>query len=116
MVGILELSGDGFVTVQGWVVLNLLFSQIDGDLLLSFIHEARRRRGDQHCLPVSQSPVSTTGWFAIRWWSSKWNSLTLPISLSRLFNLQPCSVLVLLGMEVIHSFSEFRFYSLLTPD
>src|SRR5512140_1719527 len=38
VVGLLELSRDRLVTVQGWTVLNLLFGQIDGDGLLIFIH------------------------------------------------------------------------------
>src|SRR5450759_5674375 len=36
VVGLLELSRDGLVTVQRWTVLNLLFGQVDGDVLLFF--------------------------------------------------------------------------------
>src|SRR5450759_5008227 len=59
VVGLLELSRDGLVTVQGWTVLNLLFGQIDGDVSLFFIHGGQRIRGDQH-LPA-RKPVSCVG-------------------------------------------------------
>ena len=51
IVGLLELSRDGLVTVQEWTVLNLFFGQIDGDGLFFFIHGLQRMRGDQD-LPV----------------------------------------------------------------
>jgi hypothetical protein len=52
----LELLRDGLVTVQGWTVLNLLFGQIDGDVVLFFTHGGQRIRRDQH-LPF-RKPVS----------------------------------------------------------
>src|SRR5664280_2449715 len=59
VVGLLELSRDGLVTVQGWTVLDLLFGQIDGDVLLFFHHGDPRIRGNQH-LPA-RKPVSCVG-------------------------------------------------------
>jgi hypothetical protein len=56
IIGLLELVGDGLVTVQGWAVLDLLFGQIDGDVLLLAIYCDQRIRGNQH-LPVRE-PVS----------------------------------------------------------
>jgi hypothetical protein len=43
----------------GWTVLNLLFGQIDFDVVLFFIHGDQRIRGDQH-LPA-RKPVSCIG-------------------------------------------------------
>jgi hypothetical protein len=42
------LSRNGLVSVQGWTVLNLLLGQIDGDVLLFFIHCGQRIGRDQY--------------------------------------------------------------------
>ena len=59
IIGLLKLSQDGFVTIQGWAALNLLFGQIDGDKLLFFIYKTECIRGDQH-LPA-RKPVACVG-------------------------------------------------------
>src|SRR5664280_6182 len=58
-VALLELSRDGLVSVQGWTVLNLLFGQIDGDVLLFFIHSGQRIGRDQYLR--AGKPVSCVG-------------------------------------------------------
>src|SRR5450759_5404561 len=59
VVALLELSRDGLVSVQGWTVLNLLFGQIDGDVLLFFIHSGQRIGRDQYLR--AGKPVSGVG-------------------------------------------------------
>ena len=53
VVGLFKLVGDGLVTVQGGTGLDLLFGQINGDVLFFFIHGGQRIRGNQH-LPVRE--------------------------------------------------------------